>query len=188
MSSLVQTIDETLGAIGREPRDMLMETLGAFDLLRLPDEARVSAIATALTTTASTHHAGHIEKFLDAVQIWALEAVSHENPSLPKVGPDASPRLVLKAAATLTAGLDNLLDALNRAAVSLQDRVVAELTLFTRLLAAHDVRTILLTVGSASCALGSKSVAGKPVMISLRESSPANNFVDLALIPAQGQA
>lgn len=189
MGSLGQTIDRTLSNIGRTPRDVLLETLASFENFGLPDEERVAAIATAVAASAVSYHGRHTAKFLDAVQVWALEAADCGSPPVPRISYAPEPSTIMEAGEILLSGLDSLLDALKGAEVPLQDRVVSELALYTRLLGQHDVNTILLVVGAVGEAIADPDfTAGTIVTVALRDPAPFDRTADLSTIQTRGVA
>jgi hypothetical protein len=188
MSSMALTIDRAMSNIGQAARGVLRETLYAFDMLELSDEERVSAIATALAATAINHHGRHVSKFLDAVRIWALETGGGR--MIPQPHPEfAQAEQVSEAAELVCAGTDALLEALDRTGVPLQDRAVAELTLYTRLLERADLHTILQTVGAATDAVAAPGFrAGYLVHVVLSAPAPVDRDIDLRTVAVRGMA
>ncbi len=188
MSTLALTIDRAMGNIGQTARGVLRETLGAFENLWLTDEERVSAVATALATTAIVHHHRHVAKFLDAVRIWSLEAGDERVPPLP-TGRPARAALVAEGATLVCGGTDALLDALARSRVPLEDRVVAELTLYTRLLERTDIHTVLDSFRAIGDALATPGFrAGSLVRVVICRRLPVARDADLAGLPTCGIA
>jgi len=142
MSSLMETIDRTLINIGREPRDLLLETIEAFDVMELTDEEQICAIASALASSARSSHRRHMAKYLEAVRVWSLELASSALPAPPRLRSQPLSREIAAGADLLIAGAEQLIEVLREAEIGLQDRLVAELTLFTRLLGRQDANTI----------------------------------------------
>lgn len=189
MSSLSRTIHEGLTNIGHGPRDLLLETLADFETLGLGDEERVSALATVITASAASHHQRHVRRFLDAVQVWALETAADHAAGLPRIGAEPEPSAAARGAELLILGLAELIEALDVGCVPVQDRVVAELTLYTRLLGVHDAHTILLVLGAVAAALADPEYRpGQLLLVSLRDPLPAPRTADLAALPTQGVA
>src|SRR5215469_11924965 len=73
MSSLAETIDTALAAVGRETEDQLRDVSADFEALKLADEERVSALATAIATIAVQYHKRHVSAYLEAVRTWSIE-------------------------------------------------------------------------------------------------------------------
>ena len=200
MGSLVDTIERGLANIGRESFSILIQTLDAFDELCLPDQARVSAIATALLDTAGRHHSRHSMAFLAAVRTWALESPKCERPSAggPEIELGTADEAIGAAASVLSSGADALLLALQLNGTPLEDRVVAELTLFTRLLSSHDLRTIVLLLAAVEQAvaadLGCRRRGGLPsrgrlvLSVRLQPATQVDREVDLSTAPVWGVA
>lgn len=189
MRTLVETIDRTLLNIGREPRDLLFETLLAFDNLGLSDEEEICAVASAIAANAAGAHRRHVARYLDAIKVWAIEmAVDAASPP-PRLYSLPAAESVAEGTDLLLAGTQELLDALQAADVSLQDRLVAELTLYTRLLKRHDVNTInlaLYRVAEAIAGAGFKQ--GELVAVPLRETRPIERTDRLEDMMVRGTA
>jgi hypothetical protein len=188
MSTMALTIDRTLSNIGQTARGVLRQTVSAFDCLALSDEERVSALATALATCAVLHHRQHIPEFLAAVRIWALE--TDDGRAAPLASPDpALPELVSEAAELVASGAQALLAALDRGQIPVQDRAVAELTLYTRLLERVDVHLVLEIFGRAEKAVASPGFrAGQLVHVAVFDPLPLGRDADLATVAARGIA
>jgi|HubBroStandDraft_1064217.scaffolds.fasta_scaffold00043_39 hypothetical protein len=171
MRSLVETIDRTLSNIGREPRDLLFETIVAFDNLGLSDEEEICAIASALASNAAGTHRRHVARYLDAIKVWAIEMASAAAPPPPRVFNLPAPESVAEGTDLLREATRELQEVLEAAQATLQDRLVAELTLYTRLLKRHDVNTINLAlhqVGEATALRDFKP--GELIAVPLRET------------------
>lgn len=146
MSSLVETINTALAAVGPVTEQRLREVMTQFGELNLGDEDRLSALATAVGAAAATHHRRHKGVYLEAVRTWSLEIAEALEPAplrlagVPVGGP------VEEAAEILIAGLDGLIDAMIQAGVRVQDRLVTELAVVARLLGQHDANTIHMTL------------------------------------------
>ena len=80
MSSLVETIDSALAAVGPATESRLRDLLAEFGELNLGDEDRLSALATVIASAATTHHVRHKGVYLDAVKTWALEIAGQIEP------------------------------------------------------------------------------------------------------------
>ncbi|HLY54220.1 MAG TPA: hypothetical protein VKS60_01605 [Stellaceae bacterium] len=188
MSTLAVTIDRALNNIGQTARGVLRETVNAFDILPMSDEERLSAIATALAATAIIHHGRHVAKFLDAVRIWSLEAEGERAAPVPY--PEcAQAEQVSEAAELISTGTAALLDALDRDGVRLEDRVVAELALYTQLLGRSDLHTVLQTFGAVADAVASPGFrAGYLVRVEVCAWTPVGRDADLAAVPTLGIA
>jgi hypothetical protein len=189
MGSLNETIDQTLTNIGREPRDLLLETLESFWHLELSDEEQVCSIAGALASCAMASHNRHVAKYLEAIRVWAVELAAATLPGPPRLRRPSSAEHVAEGADLLIAGTQQLLDVLNEAEVGLQDRLVAELTLYTRLLGRHDANTIHLVMQCVAKAVSSAAYQpGDPVTVPLRETAPFTRTSPLDDVMARGTA
>jgi hypothetical protein len=189
MRSLVETIDRTLLNIGREPRDLLFETIVAFDNLGLSDEEEICAIASALATNAAGTHRRHVARYLDAIKVWAIEMAMDASSPPPRVYATPVPESVAEGADLLLDGTRELLDALEVADASLQDRLVAELTLYTRLLKRHDVNTINLVLHRVAEAMAVMSYRpGELVAVPLREARMTTRTDRLEELTIRGTA
>src|SRR5216683_907973 len=110
MSSLVETINSALAAVGPTTEGRLRDLLAEFGELNLGDEDRLSALATAIAAAAATHHLRHKGTYLDAVKTWALEIAGQLEPAPLRlaVAPGGGP--VEEGAEILISGLDSLTD------------------------------------------------------------------------------
>jgi DNA mismatch repair protein MutH len=189
MSSLAHTIDSALANIGKESRGVLLDTLDAFDELGLPGEERVSAIATLIGASAVSYHHRHVGKFLNAVQVWALEAASAGVATQSRPSFEPEPEAVSDAGELLAEGLEALLDCLHRSHVPLQDRVISELTLYTRLLAQHDSVVIIRTISAIADAITQPDfAAGDEIMVSFHDNLSIDRGGDLTYLRPHGVA
>src|SRR5258708_37679607 len=73
MSSLVETINSALAAVGPATEGQLHDLLAEFGELNLGDEDRLSALATVIAAAAATHHLRHKGIYLEAVKTSELE-------------------------------------------------------------------------------------------------------------------
>jgi hypothetical protein len=171
MRSLVETIDKTLSNIGRTPRDLLFETVIAFDNLELSDEEEICAVASAIAANAAGRYRRRVDNYLDAVRIWAVEMAVEAGSPPPRLYRLPITHRIEAGAALLLDGTIDLVEALADAAASVQDRMVAELTLYAKLLGRHDVNTIHLAldrVAEATAAMNFKP--GQVLALPLRET------------------
>lgn len=171
MSSLVETINSALAAVGPQTESRLRDLLAEFGELNLGDEDRLAALATVIAAAASTHHRRHKGIYLDAVKTWALEIAAELEPeplrlaAIPANGPAE------EGAELLISGLDSLIDAMTQAGVHIQDRLVTELAVVARLLGQHDVNTIHVTLITVSSSLADPDYQpGELVTVPLRET------------------
>lgn len=190
MSSLAETINSSLAAVGPATEHQLNELMSEFDELNLADEDRLSAIATVIATAASTHHFRHKTVYLEAVRTWALEIAGELEPAPLRLAGIPADGPVEEGAELLTAGLDALIDAMTQAGVRVQDRLVTELAIVSRLLGQHDANTIhvtLMTVGA--CLMDPDYRRGDVVVVPLRETvRPLSREVRLEALTPRGVA
>lgn len=143
MSSMADTINDALAAIGGSTESSLRTIIADFGALSLSVEDRLSVLATVIANAATVHHTGHTSAYLNAVRIWSVEIAGAVQPSPPRFdGMEPDEAAVDDAAEMLIAGLDGLVQAMSDAGVRVQDRLVAELALVARLLGQHDANTI----------------------------------------------
>jgi hypothetical protein len=151
MSSLAETINAALAAVGPAIETRLRELLAEFGELNLGDEDRLSALATTIAAAASTHHRRHAPVYLEAIRSWALEIAGALEPGPARLATIRGFGPVEEGAELLIAGIDQLIDGMTQTGVGVQDRLVAELTIVARLLGQYDANAIhmtLITVGS----------------------------------------
>src|SRR5579863_505406 len=190
MSSLVETINSALAAVGPTTESHLRDLMSEFGELNLCDEDRLSALATVIAAAASTHHARHKGIYLEAVKTWSLEIASELEPeplrfsSIPMSGP------MEEGAELLITGLDGLIESMTQAGVRIQDRLVAELAVVARLLGQHDANTIHFTLMTVARAIEqSEYRPGEVVAVPLRESiQPLTREVRLEALTPRGVA
>src|SRR5216684_4194418 len=73
MSSLVETINSALAAVGPTTEGRLRDLLAEFGELNLGDEDRLSALATAIAAAAATHHLRHKGTYLERPRLHRIE-------------------------------------------------------------------------------------------------------------------
>src|SRR5215472_310668 len=134
MSSLAETINTALRAVGPATEDRLRDIVADFDGLNLTDEERVAAVATAIAATACSHHQRHKAVYLDAVRTWSLEIAAEAKPGPLRLRFAADIERIAEAADILTCGIDSLIELMTAMETRTQDRLVTELALVSRLL------------------------------------------------------
>jgi len=171
MSSLAETINSALAAVGPATEGRMRELLAEFGELSLSDEDRLSALATVIAAAAATHHRRHMAVYLEAVKTWSLEIADALEPaplrfaSFPAGGP------IEEGAEILISGLDGLIDAMTQAGVGIQDRLVTELAVVARLLGQPDANTIPFTLMTVGRTLADRDYQpGEVVFVPLRET------------------
>ena len=171
MSSLAETINSALAAVGPTTEVQLRELLAEFGELSLCDEDRLSALATVIAAAAATHHRRHMTVYLEAVKTWSLEIADALEPAptrfvgLPAGGP------VEEGAEMLISGLDSLIEQMTQAGVRIQDRLVTELAVVARLLGQHDANTIHFTLMTVGRMLADRDFQpGEVIYVPMRET------------------
>jgi hypothetical protein len=190
MSSLVETINSALAAVGPATESRLREILAEFSELNLGDEDRLAALATVIAAAAATHHGRHKAVYLEAVRSWALEIAEALAPAPLRltVAPAGGP--VEEGAEILISGLDSLIEGMTQTGVGIQDRLVTELAVVARLLGQHDANTIHMTLMSVSDSLADPDYrAGELILVPLRETvQPLSRDVRLEALTMRGVA
>ena len=190
MSSLVETINSALAAVGRATETRMRDLLSEFGELNLGDEDRLAALATVIAAAAATHHRRHKAIYLEAVRSWALEiAEALAPPPLRLAGiPVGGP--IEEGAEILITGLDALIDSMTQNGVGVQDRLVTELAVVARLLGQHDANTIHMTLMSVSdCLADPDYQPGEVVQVPLREAvMPVSRDARLEALTPRGVA
>lgn len=190
MSSLVETINSALAAVGPATESRLRDLLAEFGELDLGDEDRLSALATVIAAEASTHHLRHKAIYLEAVKTWALEIAEELAPAPLRLSPSPIAGPIEEGAEILISGLDSLIESMTQAGVRIQDRLVTELAVVARLLGQHDANTIHMTLMTVSESLADPDYhPGAIVIVPLRDSvMPLNREVRLEALMPRGVA
>ena len=171
MSTLADTISSALTAAGPATEIRLRDIFAEFSELNLGDEERLSVLATAIASAAATHHVRHTQVYLEAVRTWALEISAELQPAPLRLSGANIGGPVEEGADILIGGLDELIENMTSAGVRVQDRLVTELALVSRLLGQHDANTIHFTLMSVGRALADgRYRAGDTVVVPLREA------------------
>lgn len=173
MSSMAETINSALAAIGPSTEGRLRAILTEFRGLTLSTDERLSVLATVIAHASAIHHGGHQRVYLDAVRIWSVEIGPALRPAPCRAEDDPADEAAIdNGAELLIGGLDSLVETMSLAGVDLEDRLVAELALIARLLGQHDVNTIHLTLLAVGRALAEPGYrAGDRVDVSLHETT-----------------
>ncbi|MGO8918265.1 MAG: hypothetical protein ACLQJR_20390 [Stellaceae bacterium] len=190
MSSLIETINTALAAVGPATEGRLRDLLAEFGELNLGDEDRLAALATVIAAAASTHHRRHKTVYLEAVRTWALEIADALEPAplrlagIPVGGP------IEEGAEILITGLDSLIDSMTQAGVRVQDRLVTELAVVARLLGQHDANTIHMTLMTVTDNLADPDYQpGEVIQVPVREAiQPLSRDVRLEMLTPRGVA
>ena len=191
MSTLAETISESLARLGAAIRNQLRDIGAELGSLNLGEEDRLSVLATAVAAVAATHHARHKPVYLEAVRSWSLEISVGLAPPPVRLSSFASGSpMIEEGAEILIAGLDGILHQLSHGAAKLQDRLVVELALFAQLLGQHEANAVHLTLLAVSEALGDEDYRpGHAVRVPLDEVvAPLGRDACLATVAARGVA
>jgi hypothetical protein len=190
MSSLVQTINSALAAVGPATENRLRDLLTEFGELNLGDEDRLSVLATVIATAAATYHVRHKNVYLEAVRTWALEIAGELEPEPVRLAGVPIEGPVEEGAEILISGLDSLIEAMVQADVPIQDRLVTELAVVARLLGQHDANTIHMTLMTVSGMLADPEYQpGEVITLPLRDVIlPLSREVRLEALTPRGVA
>lgn len=188
MTSLAETIDTALAAVGPETEDLLRDVASDFEVLKLADEERVSALATAVAAIAVRYHRQHVSVYLDAVRTWSLEIAEMVQPAPTELRYIPDPKTIEAAARRLCDGLDRAVERMRQAGVEVRDRLITELAVVTRFLGQHDPNTVIIAVKAVNRALGDPAYRrGAVVRVPLREVA-ASTEPDLGSLEPRGNA
>ncbi len=191
MSSMVETINSALAAIGPSTEGRLKSILAEFSSLCLSLDERLSVLATTIAHAATVHHGGHKAVYLEAVRVWSVEIAMAVEPPPPRRGSGASDDGTIDdGVELLVSGFDSLVESMSLADIGLQNRLVTELALLARLLGEHDANTIHITLMAVDRALaGSGYRTGNHIAVSLYETSrPVTRETPLAALLPRGLA
>lgn len=172
MSSLIETINSALAAVGPATEGRLRDLLAEFGELNLGDEDRLAALATVIAAAAATHHCRHKAIYLEAVRTWALEIAEALQPAPLRLSGPGLGGPIEEGAELLITGLGALIDAMTEDGVRVQDRLVTELAVVARLLGQHDANTIHVTLMAVSDNLADPGYRpGEVILVPLRETA-----------------
>ena len=172
MTELPPLVIEALRAIGPETEARMGDLIGDFLALPLSDEDRLSAIAGAVATIASTRYRRHRPIFIAALRSWALEISIALSPSPPRIGFDRRRGRVAEAQDGLLDSLDAILRAMADDGSAKHHRLVTELAVMAQLLGRHDANSIHLVLTAASLACDDpRWSSGYPVPILLSDGA-----------------
>lgn len=190
MSSLIETINSALAAVGPATEGRMRELMAEFGELNLGDEDRLAALATVIAAAAATHHHRHRTIYLEAVRSWALEIAEALEPAPLRLSGVALAGPIEEGAEILIAGLESLIDSMTEAGVRVQDRLVTELAVVARLLGEHDANTIHITLMTVSDSLADpRYQPGAVIRLPLREAvQPLSRDVRLEALTPRGVA
>ena len=152
MTDLPPLVIEALEAIGPETEARMGDLISDFLDLPLSEEDRLSALAGAVATIATTRYRQHRPIFIAALRSWALEISIALSPAPPRNGFERSRGRVEEAQDGLLGNLDGLLRAMVDSGSAKHHRLVTELAVMAQLLGRYDVRSIHLVLTAASLA------------------------------------
>jgi hypothetical protein len=190
MSSLAETINSALAAVGPATEVQMRELLSEFGELSLCDEDRLSALATVIAAAALTHHRRHMAVYLEAVKTWSLEIAEALAPAPMRFAGRPAGGPVEEGAEILIAGLNGLIEQMTQAGVRIQDRLVTELAVVARLLGQHDANTIHFTLMTVSRMLADRDYQpGEVIYVPMRETiRPLSRDAQLEALAPRGVA
>lgn len=189
MRALVETINQTLRNIGVGPGRVLLDTIESFEEMALTDQERISALASSIASSALAYHSTRIAGYLDAVRVSAMAIALEILPPPPVV--DAFPTVghIAEGADLLSCGLHHLIEALSTASVGMEDRIIAEIALYARLLGRHDPSTVQAVLRGIDDALNHPDFAGGDlVAVALADPSRIDLSLPLEQMPTVGIA
>lgn len=152
MTDLPPLVIEALKAIGPETEARMGDLISDFLALPLSEEDRLSALAGAVATIATTRYRQHRPIFIAALRSWALEISIALSPTPPRSGFERRRGRVEDAQDGLLGGLDALLHAMVDSGSAKHHRLVTELAVMAQLLGRYDVNSIHLVLTAASLA------------------------------------
>jgi hypothetical protein len=153
MSDLPPLVIEALEAIGPETEARMGDLVSDFLAVPLTDEDRLSALAGAVATIATTRYRRHSSLFIAALRSWALEISIALSPAPPGgVGFERRRGRIEEAQDGLLGSLDAILRALVDKGSAKHHRLVTELAVMAQLLGRYDARSIHLVLTAAGLA------------------------------------
>jgi hypothetical protein len=190
MTTLAETIDTALAAVGPETESRLRDVVDGFEALELADEERVSALATTVAAIATQYHKRHVSVYLEAVRTWSLEIAEMLKPAPTELRYIPNSEAIEGAARRLYDGLDAVIERMRTEGVDVRDRLITELAVVTRFLGQHDPNTVTIAMMAVSRALGDPGYQrGTVVRVPLRQvAATATMELDLETLEPRGNA
>jgi hypothetical protein len=189
LRALVETINQTLRNIGMGPGRILLETIESFEELTLTDQERISALASSIAGSALAYHSNRIDSYLDAIRVSAMAIALEILPPPPSIGAFPTLGHIAEGADLLSGGLHELIDVLYSEAVGTEDRVIAEIALYARLLGRHDPNTVQAVLVGVDDALQHPDfVEGDLVAVAIGDPSKIAANLPLEHMPILGVA
>lgn len=152
MTDLPPPLIEALSAIGPETEARMGDLIRDFVAVPLSDEDRLSALAGAVATIATTRYPHHRAIFIAALRCWALEISIALSPVPPRSGFERYRGPVDEAQDVLLGGLDTILCAMMNNGAAKHHQLVTELAVMAQLLGRYDAHSIHLVLTAASLA------------------------------------
>jgi len=189
LRALVETINQTLRNIGVGPGRVLLETIESFEEMTLTDQERISALASAIAGSALAYHSTRVASYLDAIRVSAMAIALEILPPPPAIGAYPTLGHIAEGADLLSGGLQHLIDMLYSEAIGLEDRIIAEIALYARLLGRHDPNTVHAVLAGVDDALRHPDFAeGDLVAVSLGDPARIDGSMPLEQMPILGVA
>jgi hypothetical protein len=190
MSDLPPLLTDALAAIGPETEARMDNLIDDFAALPLSEEDRLSALAGAVATIATTRYLRHRPIFIAALRSWALEIAIGLAPSRPCVGDERRGGRVQEAQDGLLGGIDTILRSMVANGSAKHHRLVTELAVMARLLGRCDAPRVHLVLTAASRACEDPIWrSGGAVPVSLGDSLlPLTRHASIAAIAPRGTA
>ena len=152
MTDLPPLLIEALSAIGPETEARMGDLISDFVTSPLSEEDRLSALAGAVATIATTRYLQHRPIFIAALRSWALELSIALSPAPPRTGFESRRGPIAEAQDGLLSGLDAILRAMLDDGSAKHHRLVTELAVMAQLLGRYDAHSIHLVLTAASLA------------------------------------
>ncbi|HEY3916194.1 MAG TPA: hypothetical protein VGL83_00290 [Stellaceae bacterium] len=164
--------------------------IGDFVDQPLSEEDRLSALAGAIATVATTRYSEHRGVFMAALRSWALEISITLDPEPPRatLDPEAGP--IAEAQDLLLGGIDIILRSMLATGMAKHHRLVTELAIMARLLGSYDAGSVHLVLTAAARACDDPVWRkGGAVPVSLCESGmPLSRDAHIAALAPRGTA
>jgi hypothetical protein len=190
MTDLPPLLIEALSAIDPETEARMGDLISDFAAVPLSEEDRLSALAGAVATIATTRYQQHRPIFIAALRSWALELSIAQASAPPRAGFDRRRGPVAEAQDELLTGLDVILRAMVADGAAKHHRLVTELAVMAQLLGRYDAHSIDLVLTAASLACDDprwRSGYVVPVLLS-DGAQPLSRDARLETLAARGTA
>src|SRR6185312_11425665 len=152
MTDLPPLLIEALSAIGPETEARMGDLISDFVALPLSEEDRLSALAGAVATVATTRYLHHRPIFIAALRCWALEISIALLPVPPRIAFERRRGPGEEAQDGLLGGIDAILRAMVDDGSAKHHRLVTELAVMAQLLGRYDAHSIHLVLTAATLA------------------------------------